>query len=74
MFERLIEIGLIVLLAWALFSRGRLPDSVRNVRKSARIMKSEMQAAADNVEMPESKVIPGQIVDDGARRADSAQS
>jgi Sec-independent protein translocase protein TatA len=73
-FERLIEIGLIVLLGWALFSRGRLPDSVRNVRKSARIMKSEMQAAADNVEMPEAKVIPGQIVDDGARRADSAQS
>ena len=74
MFERLIEIGLIVLLGWALFSRGRLPDSVRNVRKSARIMKSEMQAAADNVEMPEPKVIPGQIVDDGARRADTAQS
>jgi Sec-independent protein translocase protein TatA len=71
-FPRLIEIGLIVLAGWALFSRGRLPDSVRNVRKSARIMKSEMQAAADDVELPEPKVIPGQIVDDGARRADNA--
>jgi Sec-independent protein translocase protein TatA len=70
--QRLIEIGLIVLVGWALFSRGRLPDSVRNVRKSARIMKSEMQAAADDVELPEPKVIPGQIVDDGARRADNA--
>jgi Sec-independent protein translocase protein TatA len=71
-FQRLIEIGLIVLVGWALFSRGRLPASVRNVRKSARIMKSEMQAAADDVELPEPKVIPGQIVDDGARRADNA--
>ena len=45
---------------------------MRNVRKSARIVKSEMQAAADDVELPEPKVIPGQIVDDGARRADHA--
>ncbi|GAA1956340.1 hypothetical protein [Catenulispora subtropica] len=73
MFQRLIEIGLIVLVGWALFSKGRLPDSVRNVRKSARIMKSEMQAAADDVELPEPKVVPGQIIDDGARRADNAQ-
>jgi Sec-independent protein translocase protein TatA len=71
-FQRLIEIGLIVLVGWALFSKGRLPESVRNVRKSARIVKSEMQAAADDVELPEPKVIPGQIVDDGARRADHA--
>jgi Sec-independent protein translocase protein TatA len=73
-FERLIEIGLIVLVAWALFGRNRLPDSVRNVRKSARIMKSEMQAAADDVELPEAKVIPGSIVDGGAQRADNAQN
>jgi Sec-independent protein translocase protein TatA len=71
---RLIEIGLIVLAAWALFGRNRLPDSVRNVRKSARIVKSEMQAAADDVELPEAKVISGTIVDGGAeRRADTAQ-
>ena len=74
MFQRLIEIGLIALVAWALFARNRLPETVRNVRKSARVMKSEMQAAADNVEMPESKVITGEIVDDGARRADNAQN
>jgi len=72
-FMRLIEIGLIVLAAWALFGRNRLPDSVRNVRKSARIMKSEMQAAADDVELPEAKVIPGTLVD-GAQRADNAQN
>jgi Sec-independent protein translocase protein TatA len=70
---RLIEIGLLVLAAWALFGRNRLPESVRNVRKSARIMKSEMQAAADDVELPEPKVIPGQTVD-GGHRADNAQS
>ena len=75
MFMRLIEIGLIVLAGWALFGRNRLPDSVRNVRKSARIMKSEMQAAADDVELPEAKVIPGTIVDGGAaQRADNAQN
>ncbi|MFL6111770.1 MAG: translocase [Catenulispora sp.] len=74
MFQRLIEIGLIVLVGWALFSRGRLPSSVRSVRKSARILKSEIHAAADDVPLPEPQVIPGQIVDDGARRADNAQS
>ena len=74
MFERLIEVGLIVLLGWALFSRGRLPGAVRSVRKSAQIVKSEVQAAADNVEMPEPKVVPGQIVDDGAKHADNAKS
>ncbi|MBW8806379.1 MAG: hypothetical protein JF587_21385 [Catenulisporales bacterium] len=74
MFPRLIEIGLIVLAGWALFSRGRLPQTVRSVRKSARILKSEAQAAADDVPLPEPQVIPGQIVDDGARRADNAQS
>ncbi|GAA2063078.1 hypothetical protein GCM10009839_87910 [Catenulispora yoronensis] len=74
MFQRLIEVGLIALVGWALFSRGRLVDSVRNVRKSARIMKSEIQSAADDVELPESQVIPGQIVDGGARRADNAKN
>jgi len=73
-FMRLIEIGLIVVAAWALFGRKRLPDSVRNIRKSAQIMKSEMQAAADDVELPEAKVIPGSIVDGGAKRADNAQN
>jgi Sec-independent protein translocase protein TatA len=71
---RLIEIGLIVVAGWALFGRNRLPDSVRNIRKSARIMKSEMQAAADDVELPEAKVIPGSTVDGGAQRADNAQN
>jgi len=71
---RLIEIGLIVLAGWALFGRNRLPDSMRNIRKSARIMKSEMQAAADDVELPEAKVIPGSIVDNGAQHADKAQN
>jgi len=71
---RLIEIGLIVLAGWALFGRNRLPDSVRTIRKSARIMKAEMQAAADDVELPEPKVIPGSIVDGGAQRADNAQN
>ncbi|WP_194921398.1 translocase [Catenulispora rubra] len=74
MFMRLIEIGLIVVAAWALFGRHRLPDSVRSIRKSARIMKSEMQAAADDVELPEAKVIPGTIVEGGAARADNAQN
>jgi Sec-independent protein translocase protein TatA len=60
---RLIEIGLIVLAGVALFGRNRLPDSVRNVKKSARVLKSEMQAAADDVDLPESKVIHGQVVD-----------
>ena len=71
---RLIEIGLIVLAGWALFGRNRLPDSMRNIRKSARIMKSEMQASADDVELPEAKVIPGSIVDGGAQHADKAQN
>ena len=74
MFMRLIEIALIVLAGWALFGRNRLPDSVRNIRKSARIVKSEMQAAADDVELPEAKVIPGSTVDGGARHADNAQN
>lgn len=74
MFMRLIEIGLLVVAAWALFGRNRLTQSVRSVRKSARIMKSEMQAAADDVELPEAKVIPGTIVDGGAKRADNAQN
>jgi len=71
---RLIEIGLIVLAGWALFGRNRLTDSVRSVRNSARIIKSEMQAAADDVALPEEKVIPGTIVDGGARRGDNAQN
>ena len=74
MFQRLIEIGLIALVAWALFARNRLPETVRNLRKSARVMKSEMQASADNVQLPEPKVITGQIVDDGAKRADNVQN
>lgn len=74
MFMRLIEVGLIVLAGWALFGRNRLTDSVRSVRKSARIIKSEMQAAADDVPLPEDKVIPGTIVDGGAPRADNVQN
>ncbi len=60
---RLIEVGIIVLAAVALFGRNRLPDSVRHVKKSARIMKSELQAAADDVDLPEPKVVRGQVVD-----------
>lgn len=59
---RLFEVGILVVLAVAVFGRNRLPDSVRSVKKSARIMKSELQAAADDVELPEPKVIPGTVV------------
>jgi Sec-independent protein translocase protein TatA len=61
-FSRLLEAALIIGAGFALFGRKRLPDSVRNVRKSARILKSEMQASADNVDLPEAKVIRGQVV------------
>ena len=71
MFMKLIEIGLIVLAGWALFGRNRLPDSIRNVRKSARIVKSEMQAAADDVELPEPKLIKGQVVDTDTKSTQS---
>jgi Sec-independent protein translocase protein TatA len=59
---RLFEVGLLVAVAVALFGRNRLPDSVRSIKKSANIVKSEMQAAADDVPMPEPKVIHGQVV------------
>jgi Sec-independent protein translocase protein TatA len=62
MFMRLFEVGILVVLGVAVFGRNRLPDSVRNVKKSARIMKSEVQAAADDVDLPEAKVIPGHVV------------
>jgi Sec-independent protein translocase protein TatA len=67
---RLFEVGIIVLAAVALFGRNRLPDSVRNVKKSARIVKSEMQAAADDVELPEPKIVRGQVVTE-ARTTDA---
>ena len=62
MFMRLFEVGILVVLGVAVFGRNRLPDSVRNVKKSARIVKSEMQAAADDVPMPEPKVVQGHVV------------
>jgi Sec-independent protein translocase protein TatA len=65
MFGRLMDVGLIALLLFALFGRNRLPASLRSVRKSARIMKSEMQSAADDVDLPEPKVISGHVIDGG---------
>lgn len=63
MFGRLIDIAVLVALGVAVFGRNRLVDSVRNLRKSTAIVKSEMRAAADDVPLPESKVIQGQVVD-----------
>jgi Sec-independent protein translocase protein TatA len=62
MFMRLFEVGILVVLAVAVFGRNRLPESIRSAKKSARIMKSEMQAAADDVDLPEPKVIQGRVV------------
>jgi hypothetical protein len=61
---RLIDIAVLAALAYAVFRGGRLLDSVRNVRKSSAIMKSELRAAADDVPLPESKVVSGQVVAD----------
>jgi hypothetical protein len=66
MFGRLIDIAVLVALGFAVFRGNRLVDSVRNVRKSSAIMKSEMRSAADDVPLPESKVIRGQVVADRA--------
>jgi Sec-independent protein translocase protein TatA len=65
-FGRLIDIAVLVALGVAVFGRNRLVDSVRSVRKSTAIVKSEMRAAADDVPLPESKVIRGQVVDRAA--------
>ena len=65
---RLIDIAVLVALGVAVFRGNRLVDSVRNVRKSSAIMKSEFQAAADDVPLPESKLISGQVVADRRRR------
>ena len=59
---RLIDIAVLVALGVAVFRGNRLLDSFRNVRKSTAIMKSELHAAADDVPLPESKVISGQVV------------
>jgi hypothetical protein len=63
MADYLIDAVVIGLLLFALFRGNRLVESVRSVRKSARILKSEMRAAADNVDVPEPKVIKGQVLD-----------
>lgn len=63
MFGRLIDIAVLVALGVAVFGRNRLVDSVRSVRKSTAIVKSELHAAADDVPLPDSKVIRGQVVD-----------
>lgn len=64
MLERLIDVAVLVALGVVVFRGNRLVDSVRNVRKSTAIMKSEIRAASDDVPMPESKVIRGQVVPD----------
>lgn len=61
---RLIDVAVLVALGVAVFRGNRLVDSVRNVRKSSAIVKSEFQAAADDVPLPESKLISGQVVAD----------
>lgn len=63
MADYLIDAAVIGLLLFALFRGNRLIESVRSVRKSARILKSEVRAAADNVDVPEPKVVKGQVLD-----------
>lgn len=63
MFQRLMEAGLIIAAGVVLFGRGRLFGTVRDVKKSGRILKSEMQASADDVDLPEPKVVRGRVVD-----------
>ena len=63
MISRLLDVAVLGALMFVLLRGNRLAESVRHLRKSSRIMKSEMQAAADDVDLPEPKVIKGQVVD-----------
>ena len=76
MFGRAESFTLIILIGMVAFGYKRIPETLRNIRKSRQILKSETQALRDDVPLPKNRVIvaePGDVVQDPSRTSTTPQ-
>lgn len=70
MFARAESITMIILIGMVAFGHRRIPEALRNLRKSRQILKSEARALREDVPLPPTRVIvaePGEVTTPGAR-------
>ena len=68
MFARAESFTLIVIIGMVAFGYKRIPETLRNLRKSRQILKSEAQALRDDVPLPPKRVVvaePGDVIKRG---------
>jgi Sec-independent protein translocase protein TatA len=64
MFARAESIMMIIIIAMVAFGYRRIPETLRNLRKSRQILKAESQALRDDVPLPPDRVVvaePGEV-------------
>lgn len=62
MFDRAESLVLIVVAGLLLFGWRRVPGAVRDLGRSRRILRSEVQALRDDVPLPPKRTIDGEVV------------
>lgn len=62
MFDRAESLVLIIVAGLVLFGWRRLPGAMRDIGRSRRILRSEVQALRDDVPLPPKRTIEGEVV------------
>lgn len=76
MFARAESFTMIIIIGMVAFGYKRIPEALRNLRKSRQILKSESQALRDDVPLPPNRVIvaePGDVVQSAPRPGTNKQ-
>jgi sec-independent protein translocase protein TatA len=76
MFGRAESFTLIAVVAMLAFGYKRIPDTLRNLRKSKQILKSEARALREDVPLPPSRVVvaePGDVIKGSAQHRTTQQ-
>jgi Sec-independent protein translocase protein TatA len=76
MFARAESFTMIIIIAMVTFGHRRIPEALRNLRKSRQILKSEARALREDVPLPAERVIvaePGDVVQSAHRPGTNKQ-